>query len=371
MGLFVSGQGEQHIAMKGRGFYSDVSLGPRAAVEILSDRVVGHLDKSGTLAAKDQICFADFGAADGVLSMPLLNKAVGEIRQAAPDVPIVVYSTDLPDADFKTFFEAIAVGRHDETNYRDNYRDVYAYAVGSSFFGKIFPDNTIDIAFSSSSMHYLSSLPGSLNGHLHSSCVDADTARPFRAQAERDWVEILLHRSQELAPGGLFHIALLGVDEKGRFLGSTEGRRLFDVYHQLWGELSAAGVISQTEFERACFQQHYRTLDEVQKPFKTKKYPDIAETLSLESIESRIVPCPFHQSLKDGMDHRLFAKRFVDTHRSWTEFVFLNALSTDRTGHERTIVINQLYDSYARQVTQEPFLHRKDLVVTYMTIKKK
>ena len=65
-------------------------------------------------------------------------------------------------------------------------------AVGTSFYKPCFPAGTVDVSFSATAMHWLSSVPCTIPDALHSACSEDPTAlAAFEAQAAKDWEHIM------------------------------------------------------------------------------------------------------------------------------------------------------------------------------------
>lgn len=359
-----------NIVMKGEGFYSAVSLGPQAAIDYSKKAALSAIRSMDLSNTDKPFVIADYGSADGGLSMGMICELVAEIRSRAPRRPISVYSTDLPDLDFRTLFQRLADENSKSQSYLSRFENIYAFATGISFYRQIFPDASVNLGFSSSAMHYLSSMPGPLNDHLHPACSTDPSRNAFREQAIEDWQQILQHRASELATDGRLIFNILGVDEDGRFLGNTIGANLFDTYYDIWTELWQAGEITYEEHSAACFQQYYKDCDETCAPFLDKKNSVVRAGLKLETVETHVVECPFQAAYHAGLSVQEFAQQFVNTHRSWTETVFYNALNDKRSLRQKDEIVDSLYQRFTRLVLENPRHYRKDLVHIYLTISK-
>ena len=64
--------------------------------------------------------------------------------------------------------------------------------MGTSFYKPCFPAGTVDVSFSATAMHWLSSVPCTNPDALHSACSEDSTAlAAFEAQAAKDWEHIM------------------------------------------------------------------------------------------------------------------------------------------------------------------------------------
>lgn len=353
---------QKNIAMLGEGFYSRVSRGPKAVIDNASDLLMQAIDRV-PLGASETFTIADYGAADGGTSADLMTSAVARIRDRAPAQAVAVHYTDLPGADFGTLFRTVDCA----DGYASRFGDVSVFASGRSFYRQILPSKSLHLGFSASAMHYLSTMPGVIEDHVHSVRATPQEQLPFRAQSLADWETILLHRAHELVDGGRIVFANFCVDDTGQYLGNTSSQSLFENYADLWRGMRDDGIITTTEYRRTAFQQHYKSVEETLLPFNDPSSAVRQAGLTLDSAETRLVRCPFREAYERGeLDAASFAREFVNTHRSWTETTFRAGLAADRSPSERQLVLNELYQRYEQLVLADPTDHAKDLVHLYV-----
>jgi hypothetical protein len=352
---------QTNIAMLGEGFYSRVSKGPKAVIDNARDLMLAAVDR---IPVSDQVfLLADYGAADGGTSADLVEATLRRVRHRSPERPLSVHYTDLPGADFGTLFRNL----DGADGYPTRLGGTSVFASGRSFYRQIIPSRTLQLGFSASAMHYLSSMPGIIEDHVHSVGASAAEQLPFRNQSMRDWEAILFHRAHELAPGGRLVFAVFCVDEQGRYLGNTTGQNMFDNYASLWASMRDEGIITAGESRRTAFQQHYKSIDETLEPFNDPASPVQALGLTLESAETRLVRCPFRAAFEAGdLDRAQFASEFVNTHRSWTETTFRAGLDATRSPADQQHVLDELYRRYEALVLEDPAGHGKDLLHLYV-----
>ena len=164
--------------------------------------------------------------------------------------------------------------------------NVFAMAVGTSFYQPCFPQSSVDLSFSSTAMHWLSSAPAAIPDALHSACsTDPGAVAAYEAQAARDWEHIMSLREQELKAGGQLVVVNFAVDEGGYFLGHSHrmSGSMHGTFADLWRDL-----VTDEEFEATNFPNQYRSLDAQCAPFgKTVN-------MDLISAETMHVPCPYY-----------------------------------------------------------------------------
>ncbi len=367
--------GQKNIAMLGDGFYSRVSLGPKAVIDncrqLMADAVNDILQSPDVDLTTQPFTIADFGAADGGTSLDLIGNTVNQIRTLKPDTSINVVYTDLPGADFGTLFRHVDNQIDGKPGYLHNDEKTHVFCSGLSFYRAILPAGTLHLGFSASAMHYLSSMPATINDHVHAVFASQYEQAEYRAVAREDWQTILLRRSQELASGGRLVMANFCVDDNGYYLGNTGGENMFDNYNILWSGMRDNGIISDGEYRNTAFQQYYKTVEESLAPLKDPKNPVYQSGLTLDSAHTEIVACPFRTSFEQGqLNREQFSRQFVDTHRSWTETTFRAGLDDTRTEAEKQAILDQLYHRFQQLVYASPEGHGKDLLHLYLVAKK-
>src|ERR1700691_1221709 len=92
------------IAMRGAGYYSSNTIGAKAVIDKVGDRVVEAIARMPMIADAQPFSIADFGAADGATSIDLIRRMVEAIRAREPDRQITITYTDLPHNDFAALF---------------------------------------------------------------------------------------------------------------------------------------------------------------------------------------------------------------------------------------------------------------------------
>ncbi len=356
--------------MKRGGYYSQHTKGALHVINRAGAHVLDRLSQIEIENRGRPFSIVDYGAADGGTSLPLISKIVKEVRDRAENRNITVTYTDLPHNDFSALFRMLHDRSEESESYLVNNKNVYTLSAGTSFYYQVVPDNSVDIAFSATAMHWLSGLPGTISNHVHAVGAQGEEWRTFRNYALRDWESILLHRARELVPGGILVMANFCIDEQGRYLGNTGGRNMFDTFHQLWSELAETGVITEAEYMNTAFPQFYKTIDQFCSPFRDPESAVHRAGLQLTTAYTGVTECPYRSEFNRVGDERAFADAYVPTLRSWSETVFRGGLSPSRSEQQRSEIVDRFYSSYHALVQSQPEEHAMDYVHTYMVIRK-
>nr|GMD74194.1 salicylate carboxymethyltransferase-like [Ipomoea batatas]GMD77738.1 salicylate carboxymethyltransferase-like [Ipomoea batatas] len=96
----------------------------------------------------------------------------------------------------------------------DGFGHCFFAGVGGSFYGRLFPSNTLHFVHSSNSLHWLSQIPKGLEENKGNIRIAASSPpnviKAYYEQFERDFSTFLKYRSEELVTGGRMVLYFLG-----------------------------------------------------------------------------------------------------------------------------------------------------------------
>jgi len=361
------------LAMRGSGYYSERTAGARNVINDAANMVIDALTHC---PHTPKLRIADFGAADGGTSREMWDMVIGHCRGAGDNRQIEMLYTDLASNDFSTLFRMMQGMQGNPAHaYQSHYDNVFVHGCGTGFHQQLMADNSLNLGFSATAMHYVSVKPMEIPTHVHAACADAESQAAFASQATKDWENILLARAAELMPGGRFICLNFGIDEQGRYLGNTGGEHMFDHFHKFWHALYNDGTITADEYQRASFAQYYRTMDEFCAPFNDPESAVRRAGLSLKSCHSKLTKCPYEAAFLDAggvggtMSNDDYADSLIPTMRSWSETVFRTALQ-DRSTDEADQIVDGFYKAYRDTVAADPTGHAMDYVHIVLDIEK-
>jgi hypothetical protein len=361
------------VAMKGGGYYSESTRGAKDVIDRASILLMESIDHIEKPANGRPVQIADMGAADGGTSKETVYNLVRKLKKRWPEKQIVVTYTDLPSNDYSQLFKNMA-GMTDtpEFTYTRDFDGVFVHGSGTSFHQQILSDESLDIGFSATAMHWISDRPCMIDNHVHMVGAKGETLDQFAQQAATDWERILLARAREMAVGGRFAFVNFCIDEQGRYLGNTGGVNMFDTFHQLWAAMHQQGKIGYQEYIDATFPQFYRTPDEFAAPMMNKASAVYKAGLRLVSSTTALVPCPYRTKFDNSpaMSPRDYAVSLIPTMRSWSETVFKTALDEDRSEEDKTQLVDEFYQSYEDLIASDPDGHAMDYIHCYMMVEK-
>ncbi len=363
----MTGQAETagFMAMKGAGYYSKSTGGAREVINLAAPMILDAIARMGL--ADDGAVFrcSDMGCADGGTSVEMWTQVLGEVRKRYASRPIEIVYTDLPRNDFSQLFRMIH-GQTDIKSYYGSIPEVYPFASGTSFHQSIFPAGTLNLAFSATASHYISKVPCNITNHVHMVGASGAERAAYLETGRVEWERLLQYRARELAKGGRLVFLNFGIDEKGRYLGSTGGVSMFDTFDRHWRALAKEGIISASEYVNTNFPQVYRTTDEFVAPLKDVASPVYRAGLRLEHVVSRHHRCPYERAFDEHKDAARFAREYIPTLRSWSEPTFASGLDAARPAADRQRILDTFYGRYEADVARDPKGHAMDYVHIHM-----
>ena len=357
------------ITMSGGGVYSLATIGAKHVIDAATPMVIEAINSLPQEAISLGFTFSDMGTADAGTSLSMVGKAIDAVCARAPDTPITIVYSDQPRNDFNALI-ANVYGLGAFETYLDKRDDIFPMVSGTTFYQQILPSGTLDIGFSATAMHWLSNKVCNISNHVQAVGAEGEELAAFRAQAHRDWRQILLHRARELKPGGKLVLINFARDEQGRYLGNTGGVNMFDTFNQIWQDFQQQGRITTTEYENMTLPQYYNTVEEFSAPLQNQDEAVYQAGLRLDHIDTRIVICPYAEAFAEHGDAARFAEEYIPTIRSWNESIFFNALSAERPLQQRRQIIEDYYGSYGDMVRANPTGHGMDYVHAYTVISK-
>jgi len=357
------------ITMSSGGVYSLATVGARYVIDAATPLVIDAINSLDQDSIESGFTLSDMGTADAGTSLPMITKVIDTVSQRALEAPITIVYSDQPRNDFNALITNV-YGLGSFETYLGKRDNVFPLVSGTTFYKQILPSGSLDIGFSATAMHWLSTKVCNISNHVQAVGAEGKELEAFRDQAHLDWRRILLNRANELKSGGKLILINFARDELDRYLGNTGGINMFDTFNQIWLSFLDQGRINRNEYENMTLPQYYNTVEEFSAPLVDNSEAVYQAGLRLDHIETGIVKCPYAEDFNKHGDSEKFAEEYIPTIRSWNESIYLNALSTDRPIEERREIIEDYYSTYRNMVSEHPEGHGMDYVHAYMVISK-
>lgn len=353
------------MAMKGAGYYSKATTGAKYVINAAAPLIMDAIGRMGLKDDGAPFRVADSGCADGGTSIEMWGNVFGQVRAQLPSRPIEIYYTDLPRNDFSQLFR-IVHGQTDIATYYGKVADVYPFASATSFHQPIFPAQTLDLAFSATASHYISKVPCNISNHVHMVGATGAERAAYDEVGRIEWERMLAMRARELKTGGRLCYLNFGIDSKGRYLGSTGGKSMFDTFDALWRGMAKEGLITDAEYAATNFPQVYRNEAQFTAPLRDPQSPVYKAGLRLEHVEERYLMCPYAEAFAQHGDAVRFARDYIPTLRSWAEPTFAAGLDPQRSEEERRRLLDEFFGRYERFVAADPQGHGMDYIHVHL-----
>lgn len=326
--------------MTGGGFYNLHSILQDAAIrkvlplwrDALRDIVI----------AGPCVTIVDYGSSEGRNSMAPIGVAIESVRaRAGVQKPVSVIHTDLPGNDFSTLFRTLI---ESPDSYQKKGAEIYASAIGRSYFEQILPANSVDIAWNSWTLQWMSENPVEDPDFLFGANSSHEWVREAVAQQlEKDWRAFLRLRSTELAPGGRM---LCLFSSKGDSRLGWEW--ITDVLWNVVLDMCRQGLLSDAEKLRINLPLGPRGLDAIRQPFDHEGVFSGLRLLRAEIIQSPDPYWPEFQKTKNAV-------QFGENWKNFMKAVFAPVLRTqlDPSG-DTSARVDEIFERFAVAVAVAP-----------------
>ncbi len=215
--------------------------------------------------------------------------------------------TDIPTNDFSALFETLEHGP--DTYLRLD--DVYPFAAGRSFYGRIFPPEFLTLAWSAIAVHWISRIPMPIHGHVYSPFATGEVRDAFREQSAAAWRVFLESRAAELRPAAEM-VVVGGANQDDGRSGAEALMNALDA--GIRAEVASGGLM-QDEYDLMSIPTWNRTLAEFTAPF------DAGGALGLTLLESELdfAPDAYLAAYREDHDARKFGAAVSGFLRAFTE----------------------------------------------------
>ncbi|KAK6192331.1 hypothetical protein SNE40_003816 [Patella caerulea] len=312
---------------------------------------------------------AEFGAADGSISMELITDIIDVVREKShPDKQIHIMYEDIPTNEFNSLYKRMNGIIPKPRSYLLDYDNVFVTTSGTNFFNQCFPSSSVDLALAFNATHYLSK-PLPLSDHVYRFFPGNQEEREaITKQAGADWLVFLKHRANELKQGGWGVFSTVGETEATLDEPAMMGPHdIFAIMDDIWKGFVSKGLITKEEYQRFSFAACFRNARELQEPFNSEELRKTG--LRFDGVKFAILPCFFatewKERLEKGIDDRaMFARDITTNTRTYSYSSFYGSLNDDRTAEEKSQICDLLYKEMETYFLSK---HPEDFMNDYLT----
>jgi hypothetical protein len=141
----------------------------------------------------------DYGCSQGVNSAAAIKEILSNVREKYPSLGhVLVVFNDQSTNDWSSLFKTVESHLH-----TDHEQPITILASGKSFYEQIMPSNSVNFAYTSTSIHWLSKTPCNITNQCSSSTheVREEERQLWKQQSYDDYKLFLQNRSKELKKG--------------------------------------------------------------------------------------------------------------------------------------------------------------------------
>lgn len=296
--------------MVGGGYY-DAHSSFQAKVAASGAALLQQAVAALTMPASGEVTVADYGCSEGRNSTATVATALGLLTARGARRFGVVHN-DLPTNDWN----ALARNLSGPESYLATYPQARTLFAPRGFFEQVTPPASITLGTSGSAAHWLSRQPPGLD--MPRSLYRSDAPLPELAkilkQAAADWQAFLAARAEELQPGGVLLVQMLGSDGSANPV-RVSAAGLLKLMNECALQLVDAGEVPQDVYARYCFPVVPRTIEEATAPV-TGAFSGKLELLHCGLMQ---VASPYQAALDKTGDVAAFAKSYTAFTRAFSE----------------------------------------------------
>ena len=270
------------------------------------------------IPADGNVTVADYGCGEGKNSMVMVQNALGLLAARGVTDPVVLHN-DLPTNDWASLITNLSGA----TSYRREFPDVRALFAPHEFFERVTLPASITLGTSGSAAHWLSRQPPGLDmpqSLFRSDAPPAECAK-ILAQAQSNWLAFLAARAEELQPGGVLLVQMLGSDgDVSPIRVSAAG--LLKLMNECALQMVDDGDVPQEAYAAYCFPVIPRTTEEATAPIVGA----LADRLELLHCGLTCVLSPYQAAFEQTGDAEAYAKSYTAFTRAFSESSLRNGL---------------------------------------------
>ncbi|XP_050206756.1 salicylate carboxymethyltransferase-like [Mercurialis annua] len=223
-----------------------ISKSKAAIKEAMTDLYNNNFPKS--------LAIADFGCSSGPNTLFAVSEIIEAVEKICKDLDrqsseYNVFLNDLANNDFNTVFKYLLP---DFQTKMKEYTKGQCFISGTpgSFYGRLFPANTLHFAYSSCSLHWLSQVPRGLESNKGNIYINR-TSPPnvfeaYCGQFQKDFSMFLESRSEEMISGGRMVLTFVG--RRSTDPSSKECCYFWELLAMALNQLVSEGMIDEDKF---------------------------------------------------------------------------------------------------------------------------
>ncbi|OMO55599.1 SAM dependent carboxyl methyltransferase [Corchorus capsularis] len=248
------------------------------AKKIINEAIADLIDIKNLQKSSNRFLIADLGCAAGPNTFFAVQNIIEAVdnkcktmqkNDPEPDhqyqtIEYQVFFNDRIDNDFNTLFRSLPCSSS---------RPYFAVGVPGSFYGRLFPKQSIHFMHSSNTLNWLSRVPDHV-GDINSPAWNGNSifcrgdnkevAEAYLNQYKKDMEVFLNARAEELVAEGLLALVAVGGRPSGVPLCQINMGKTYEFLGSCLFDMAAEGIISKEKVESLNLPQYYPTASEME-----------------------------------------------------------------------------------------------------------
>ncbi|KAL7083456.1 hypothetical protein ACP275_14G163700 [Erythranthe tilingii] len=298
-------------------------------------------------------CFkiADLGCSSGPNTLLVISHIIEKIEELrrkqknssrisrnSPEYE--VFLSDLPGNDFNNLFKLLP-DFNEKLDINNPSTKCFVSGLPGSFYGRLFQCNSLNLVYSSYSLHWLPQTPEGLESNKDNICI-AETSPPeifeaYRKQHRKDFSTFLSSRGEEMVRGGRMVLTFVGGKLKDHASLKQDQTIQIFLLGKTLAEMVAEGVIKEADLHSFNLPVYPPTKEEVEEIVRSEG------SFNLDKLEEFVLPWDVHTGSAN-----------LDRY-GWGKFVtnFIRAFSEPTlAAHFGSSIMDDVYRRYEKKMVE-------------------
>ncbi|KAL7158302.1 hypothetical protein ABFS83_02G133300 [Erythranthe nasuta] len=307
---------------------------------------------------------ADLGCSSGPNTLLVISHIIEQLSENK-HVPkqLEVFLNDLPDNDFNNLFKLMSTNTNTKTK---NSIECYIYGAPGSFYGRLFPNNSLHFAYSSYSIHWLSQIPQGLEKNNKENIYITTTSPPqvfeaYSNQFERDFTTFLKLRGEEIRGGGRMVLGFVGRSVADPT--SKDELKVLTLLSETLSDMVAEGLLKEEDLHSFNFPAYAPSIQEIKTAIQSEG------SFNLDKMEVVLVP------LHANEDYNNYDNMVSDKNNTSGKFVannvraFAEPMLVAHFGS--SINVDAVFDVYAKKMDEHLSVERSSYFSPVISLTRK
>ena len=337
--------------------YNDNSALQATCQTVGNPMLVNMATTYGECKSKDELKFvriAEYGCSGGRNSYGPMHMMISALRSRSPALRVECVLEDLPSNTWQQVMEEAPR----LTAAFDGQAQVLC--AGTSFYNQVCGDESLDLAYSYVSAHFLSdSMPLTSHVMMHESAPGERAA--WEAQAARDWENFLLLRARELKRGGKMMISTMSRDSSGYSWKQFS--------HLVWDSVQrvcSRGLLTKREAEALCIPACLRSEEAIMAPFASSSL--VGSWFEVNSLQFSRTEVAGERNLPASVLAPLIRRRVEAV---WGGMFLTQLTRLHRSDTSSRDVMGEVWDLFEEGISQDTTRGWLDMRSFYLQVTKK